>query len=53
MEQSTYLVQRPQMNAVLTFVLSAYLGGASRRCWLIRLTSSLNDLACGFVFPAL
>jgi hypothetical protein len=51
MEQSTYLVQRPQMSAVLTFVPSAYLGGASRERWLIRLTSSLNDSACGFVFP--
>ena len=43
----------PQMNAVLTFVLSEYLGGASRVRWPIRLTSSLKDLACGFVLPAL
>jgi hypothetical protein len=42
MEQSTYLVQRPEMNAVLTFVLSAYPGGASRVRWPIRLTNSLN-----------
>jgi hypothetical protein len=49
MEQSTYLVQRSLVNAVLNFALSAYSGGASR----IRLTGSLNDLACGFVLPAL
>ena len=37
MEQSTYLVQRSQVNAVLNFALSAYSGGASRVRGPIRL----------------
>jgi hypothetical protein len=53
MEQSTYLVQPSQVNAVLNFALSAYSGGANRVRGPIRLTGSLNDSACGFVLPAL
>jgi hypothetical protein len=53
MKQSTYLVQRPQVNEVRSFVLSAYPGGANRVGWPIRWSSCLNDLVCGFVLPAL
>jgi hypothetical protein len=53
MEESTYLVQRPQINAVPSLVLSAYSGAANRERWPSRLTNSLNDFAGGFVLPAL
>ena len=33
--------------------MTGYSGGASRVRGPIRLTGSLNDLACGFVLPAL
>ena len=53
MKQLKYLVQRPKANEVRSFVPSAYLGGANRVHWPIRWNSSLNDLVCGFVLPAL
>jgi hypothetical protein len=53
MKQSTYLVQRPQANKVRSFVLSVYLGVVNRVGWPIQWSSSLNDLVCGFVLPAL
>jgi hypothetical protein len=53
MKQSTYFVQRPQVNEVRSFILSAYPSGANRVGWPIRWSSSLKEIAKDGYFTGL